>query len=118
MKKLSIVAAVLFASTLAMAEAPNDTAPLTREQVKAELLRARAAGELDTMYRESAGVYPAGTFGPTVKSRAQVRVELKQAVASGELETQRSAGVDAARQVLGKPVKKDPVVAGTIDTAY
>jgi hypothetical protein len=71
------VVALLGATQVAVAQ----DAPKTRDQVKAELSAARAAGKLDH------GAIEAGLPAPIVKSsktRAEVRAEVLDAIAHGE----------------------------------
>ena len=88
-----IIASVslLFAAGAALAEPaelnfPNQVATqhsgLTREQVKADVLQARAAGELDT----SEVNYPSLAPAPTALTRAQVKAGVVAAPADGELD--------------------------------
>jgi len=86
MKNLTVFAAALLAATVAMADAPTST-QLTREQVVAELVRARASGELTAMNSENTAEFTGGALVATAKTRGQVVAELK-------------------------PAKADPVVAG------
>ncbi|GAB2861394.1 hypothetical protein GCM10027277_32580 [Pseudoduganella ginsengisoli] len=59
---------------------------LTREQVKAEVLRARAAGELD--FNE--GNYPPVQHTASALTREQVKAEVLAARANGELDFQEA----------------------------
>lgn len=79
--------------------------PLTRDEVKAETMRARAAGELDTMRGDYSGPWEtrsgssagAGAMGRRAdsatapapqagKTRAEVKEELRRARESGDLD--------------------------------
>jgi len=77
MKKLTLIALALLSTGAALAQG------LSREQVVAELQRARAAGELERAEAESYG--PQQPVAAGSKTRAQVVAELRQARASGEL---------------------------------
>jgi rRNA maturation endonuclease Nob1 len=78
MKKLTVIALSLIAAGAAMAEG------LTREQVVAELHRARAANEMQ-LNSESLE-FGRSTIGTaSTRSRAEVLAELEQARSSGEL---------------------------------
>lgn len=87
-KKMAInqLAAALFLTVLSgsvLADAPNpqSVTPKTRAEVVAELIQARANGELNI----SDADYPSTPKFVSTKSRAQVIAELEQARARGEL---------------------------------
>jgi hypothetical protein len=86
MKKLSVIALSLLAAGAAMAQG------LTREQVIADLVKARNSGELAVLNSENPDAF--GRIGlntaTTGLSREAVVAELQRARASGELEAQRS----------------------------
>ncbi|TDP71383.1 DUF4148 domain-containing protein [Roseateles toxinivorans] len=111
MKNLTIFAAALLAATVAMADAPTNT-QLTRDQVVAELVRARASGELTAMNSENTAEFTGGALVATAKTRAQVLAELKRAQGNGELAALQADGADAGYLAKLKPAKADPVVAG------
>ena len=67
-------------------EAQQQKSTLTREQVKAEVLRARAAGELD--FNE--GNYPPVQHVASTLTREQVKAEVLAARANGELDYQEA----------------------------
>jgi hypothetical protein len=77
LKKLSVVALSLIAASAAMAQG------LSREQVQAELQRARATGEIARVDSESYS--PSVRSVASTKTRAEVVAELERARASGEL---------------------------------
>jgi hypothetical protein len=83
MKKLSVIALALFAAGAAMADG------LSREQVVAELVRARNAGELQAQQSENPEAFGRAVVaaGPST-SRAVVQADLKQARDSGALAAQ------------------------------
>jgi Domain of unknown function (DUF4148) len=76
-------AAAVFASPVFAGTSADNGAPLTREAVRAEAIRARAAGELDftevNYPREQVQTAPGLT-------RAQVHAEVLRARAAGELD--------------------------------
>ncbi len=80
MKKLSVIALTLLTAGAAMAGG------LSREEVRAELLRARAAGEIELLSRESPNPVPSAVVSPT--TRAAGLAELDRARKAGELEGQ------------------------------
>nr|WP_316640672.1 DUF4148 domain-containing protein [uncultured Roseateles sp.] len=110
MKNLTVFAAALLAATVAMADASTVT-PLTRDQVVAELVRARASGELAAMNSENTAEFTGGALVAVSKTRAQVLAELKRAQANGELAALQGDGADAGYLAKLKPAKADPVVA-------
>lgn len=67
-------------------EAKQQASTLTREQVKAEVLRARAAGELDFNEHN----YPPVRKSASALTREQVKAEVLAARASGELDRQEA----------------------------
>lgn len=114
MNKLSVVAAALVFSGLAAAQS---TQPLTREAVVAELVAARASGELAALQAEkgielrsteevklAASKLPAHAVLPTVKVRGEA--DLAQIVDHGE---------NAARELGDFPppvVRRSTALAG------
>ncbi|HEX2009361.1 MAG TPA: DUF4148 domain-containing protein [Roseateles sp.] len=81
MKKLTVIALSLIAAGAAMADG------LSRQQVVAELQRARSAGELTQWQSENPEAFGRATVaGGSQTSRAAVLADLKQARANGELE--------------------------------
>ncbi|HEX2010266.1 MAG TPA: hypothetical protein VJN44_04940 [Roseateles sp.] len=81
MKKLTVIALSLIAAGAAMADG------LSREQVVAELQRARAADELVLLNSENPEAFGRGKISTASKTnRAAVLAELTQARAAGELE--------------------------------
>jgi hypothetical protein len=82
--KQMFVASVMVASiAAAIAPAAHADGGLTRGEVKAQVLQARAAGQLRPA-GEAVEPYSALSSGPA-RSREQVRAEVLQARASGEL---------------------------------
>jgi hypothetical protein len=93
--KLFATATLLLATGAAFAQSELDTlvqearqqkSTLTREQVKAEVLRARAAGELDFNEYNYPPVQPT----TSALTREQVKAEVLAARASGELDVQEA----------------------------
>jgi hypothetical protein len=93
--KFIATAALLLATGAAFAQSELDTlvqearqqkSTLTRDQVKAEVLRARAAGELD--FNEYN--YPPVQRTASTVTREQVKAEVLAARASGELDFQEA----------------------------
>ncbi|MET3132169.1 hypothetical protein AAKU55_002439 [Oxalobacteraceae bacterium GrIS 1.11] len=78
-KSLIAIVISIAAASSAFAQAP--TSGLSREQVTAELMRARAAGEIP----QSDADYGKIAFTPSTLSRAEVQAELQRARANGEL---------------------------------
>ena len=78
MKKLTVIALSLLAAGAAMAEG------LSREQVVAELVRARNSGELIAQQSENAGTVGLSDTRST-QTRAAVLAEYQRARAAGEL---------------------------------
>lgn len=109
MKKLTVFASALLAATVAMADAPSTQ--LTRDQVVAELVRARASGELTAMSSENTAEFTGGSLVAAAKTRDQVLADLKRAQANGELAALQADGPDAGYLAKLKPAKADPVVA-------
>ncbi|MFY8117683.1 MAG: DUF4148 domain-containing protein [Roseateles sp.] len=107
LKKLSVVALSLIAASAAMAQG------LSREQVLAELQRARAAGEIARVDSESYS--PSVRSLASTKTRAEVVAELERARATGELAVLNSdnpsqaelqalqRGQAAAERLAGQP---------------
>jgi Domain of unknown function (DUF4148) len=78
-----IIAAVSMIAAASGAFAAQDTTSLTREQVRADVIQARAAGELEI----NDGTFPFMTQdAPSTLTREQVRAETAQARIAGELE--------------------------------
>lgn len=88
MKKLTVIALTLLAAGAAMADG-GASAALSREQVIAELQRARAAGEMDHLDSEI-GYTP--QLAVSTKTRAEVVAELQRARAAGEMDQLDSEG--------------------------
>jgi hypothetical protein len=85
MKLNNAIAAFLFTVVAGpmLVSAASAATQLTREEVRAEVVRARAAGELDVTEAN----YPPEFKSPTsTLTRAQVRAELLRARAAGELD--------------------------------
>lgn len=91
MKSIFASAALLLATGAAYAQSEADyfvhqaqrqKSTLTREQVKAEVMRARAAGELD--FNE--GNYPPQQPFVSTRTRDEVKAEVVAARANGELD--------------------------------
>ncbi|QPF72707.1 DUF4148 domain-containing protein [Roseateles sp. DAIF2] len=79
-KKLSVIALSLIAAGAAMAQG------LTREQVVAELERARASGELAVLNSENPSAFERGQFqAKSNTTRAAVLAELERARSAGEI---------------------------------
>lgn len=82
-KTLALIALTLLSSTAALAQSTS------REQVIAELQRARANGELTALQSENTASFDpaaAKTITAKGKTRAEVLAELKQARANGSLD--------------------------------
>lgn len=93
--KFFATATLLLATTAAFAQSDVDLfvqqaqpqkSTLTREQVKAEVLRARAAGELESNEYN----YPPVQATASTLTREQVKAEVLAARASGELDAQEA----------------------------
>jgi hypothetical protein len=93
-KQITVAVALLASGAAAMAvEATQWNPPagqLTRTEVKAELARAVANGELDARGEAYAGYVDAHAPQSTL-ARAEVKQELARAQASGELESRNEA---------------------------
>lgn len=97
----TLIAATAIALLGSQAAFAQDVGSKSREQVKAELAQARAAGKLDFAGQEvGLPVIPSRS----VKTRLQVRQELAAARASGELEPGATYGFIDAPQVQQAPV--------------
>ena len=86
-KSLVVFAAFAFAGTAVMAqEVGVDTAPFhattTRAEVRAEVLKAHAAGVLQFSTELDAQVQPVVTAAPSMLTREQVRAEARTQVRS------------------------------------
>lgn len=115
MKTITAITLTLLASTAALAQSS------TREQVVAELQRARASGELSALQSEnSASFNPA--FAQTAKAkgktRAEVLAELKQARSKGSLDL-INGDVSGYPQLarIEQPARPGQVLAGQPRTA-
>ncbi|MDT9001230.1 DUF4148 domain-containing protein [Paucibacter sp. APW11] len=132
MNKLNIaaIALTLLASSGAFAQ------ELSREQVKAELQRARASGELAAMNSDDTATFgaalkpsstalaasktpaaeqvapKAATKAEASKTRAEVIAELKRARETGELEYLNAEGGPGNYPVARSQVVGEPVMAG------
>ena len=86
-KQIAIAVSLVLAGTAAMAvEATQWNSPtVTRAEVKQELARARANGELEEVGEAYGGFHHADLRKSTV-TRAEVKQELARARANGELE--------------------------------
>lgn len=97
------VAALVAAATLSLfglaAQAQSSDQPKTREQVRAELVEARANGELNSHLHGDDAHFRPQTFVST-KSRAQVRQETAEARANGELDHYLQGEVYPAQNVV------------------
>lgn len=107
---LSLIGAA--ASSVAMAGPADAQHPLARDQVRAEAIRARAAGELDfneTNYPSTPNVAPSNV------TRAQVRAEVLHARANGELDMDDTdypyAAKEAPSHLTRAEVKADAIKA-------
>lgn len=106
MKKLSVIALTLLAAGAAMANG------LSREEVVAELVRARNAGELVAAHSENPDVFGRAVIGSgSTTSRSAVLAELQRARQAGELEgmntesgvaPQATASITTRAQVLAE----------------
>jgi hypothetical protein len=84
-KQFLISSLIVVAGTVATASARADGgfAPITRADVKAQVLQARAAGELRPAGEAAEPM--AYRFGPSTRSRADVRAEVVTARLQGDL---------------------------------
>lgn len=92
---------------------------LTREQVRAEMARAMAAGEMagineawdGSLSQRAAGVY-GRSFAGTELTREQVRAELQRAIAAGEMpaanEGWDGSVISSPSGVHGRPFAEQP----------
>lgn len=80
MKTFSTVVIAAILSAVAMSASASG---VSREQVIAELVRARASGELAEMNSENTGAFRRNM--PSTRTRAQVVAELQASRTSGEL---------------------------------
>ena len=86
---------------------------LTRAEVRAELARARAAGEIQD---GEGGAWAAGPAGPSMLNRATVKAELARALAAGEIQNGEDVSFMFARQA-GAPREREAVRAEAVQAA-
>lgn len=83
-KQWFAISAIALATSAALADQPDSSAPLTRAEVRQSVLAARAAGDL--VPAGEAEDYPhAQTSTPSTLTRSQVREEVIEARAAGQL---------------------------------
>lgn len=122
MKTIALISLALLVAGAAHAQdSSDDTAQnrqatpgaLTRAEVRAELARAHAAGE---MQDGEGGAWAAGPTGASTLTRAQVRAELARAQAAGEL--QNGEGISfMPTQQAGTPREREAVRAEAMQAA-
>lgn len=96
-KSIVVIAALLSGASATFANQAEQ--PLTREEVRAELKRAQAAGHLDGINEawdgtnfgssSAAGVYGRPFVAPAGLTRAEVMAEYQRALSSGEIARHR-----------------------------
>jgi len=107
-KQLAIAAAAVATLTVGIARADDGTRQLTREEVVASVMAARASGELEAL---NAG----GSWNPapaqSTLTRDQVAAGVIAARQSGELEVLNAGGSYTPPAAAAAPVTREKVIA-------